>query len=1000
VNRSADAAAAVSSGGMVAAGEPIKRIERTSVGAEQQRLHFGPFCLDRLQSRLLAGPENRTVPLTPKAFDLLSYLVARGGMLVKKDELMSALWSDTIVGDASIKVAVREIRKALGDNAVAPKYIETVHRRGYRFIAPTSEGTLSRGSAEDPPVSPSPTAPQSLAPSRMPSVASAPNLFGRDLELDRLMRMFDSSPSGQRRFAFLSGAPGSGKTALIDAFVSRVTASSASAPLVLVGHCFEQFGAGEPYLPVWEAVTSAATQRNESPLASLVTRYAQDGREPVVAGATEPPAPPQRLLRDLIDAIEATAAETPLLFVLEDVQWVDHSTLDLLSALVRRGPASVRARLMIVATYRPAAGTAGAGEAHPLYEFSRELLASRLAERIELGPLDRAAIEAYLAARFVPSADRGVGNVPADFAARLLARTEGQPLFLVQLIDELVAQGVIPPRDAGDRRWIGVLESQIPSTVRAMIDAQFRRLTAGQQEVLECAAVAGVESSAAAIAAGMAEGGGDVVAVERACDELARRNCFLKSGGVADWADGTVASSYRFVHELYRDVVYQSLGEARRAQLHRAVGARLEAAYAQRAAPAGERAAELAMHAERGRDWRRALRHLRDAADAAARQYAHREVVDYLRRAQVAIERLPADQQGPDVELPVLVSLGANLQMLKGWAAPQVQQLYARADALIGASAGQSGDDVRRMFPVLWGVWLFHKVRSDLARAGELAERLHQLARQSQDPSLLMQAHQAMAVTALCQGRPAVTRDHMLAAERIYDAARDATNTRQYGQDPGVATAAFGAVALWLLGDDDAATAASARSLEWAQRTNQPSTRALALHFAAMLHQLRGDHAETGRVATSALRLAEAEEFPFWRAGAMVLGGWAHVAARPADAAAAAGVDQIRRGLDDWLATGSRTYQPYYLGLLADALLRSGRDAEAAAVLDEAIGAARKLPEGLYEAELLRLRGVAMKAESPHLAVESVREAIEITHAQGARSFESRARVDLEAMRS
>src|SRR6185295_17447432 len=98
--------------------------------------------------------------------------------------------------------------------------------------------------------------------------------------------------------------------------------------------------------------------------------------------------------------------------------------------------------------------------------------------------------------------------------------------------------------------------------------------------------------------------------------------------------------------------------------------------------------------------------------------------------------------------------------------------------------------------------------------------------------------------------------------------------TRYFGQDPGVATAAFGAVALWLLGESDAAARASQRSLQWAQRTNQPSSRAIALHFAAMLHQLRGDAAETARVARSALELAEAEEFPFWRAGALVLGGW------------------------------------------------------------------------------------------------------------------------------
>jgi predicted ATPase len=235
----------------------------------------------------------------------------------------------------------------------------------------------------------------------------------------------------------------------------------------------------------------------------------------------------------------------------------------------------------------------------------------------------------------------------------------------------------------------------------------------------------------------------------------------------------------------------------------------------------------------------------------------------------------------------------------------------------------------------------------------------------------------------------------MLAAEKIYDPARDAANTKQYGQDPGVATAAFGAVALWLLGDDDASLGASERSLQWAQRTGQPSSRALALHFAAMLHQLRGDIEQTARVAGTALDLAEAEGFPFWRAGALVLGGWA--AAARGDAG---GVEQIHRGVHDWLATGSRTYQPYYLGLLADALLRSDRSFEAIAVLDEAIDAAQKLPEGLYEAELHRLRARSVMVNGERRAARaSLKEARAVAGAQGAVALESRVRADLELMR-
>jgi tetratricopeptide (TPR) repeat protein len=218
-----------------------------------------------------------------------------------------------------------------------------------------------------------------------------------------------------------------------------------------------------------------------------------------------------------------------------------------------------------------------------------------------------------------------------------------------------------------------------------------------------------------------------------------------------------------------------------------------------------------------------------------------------------------------------------------------------------------------------------------------------------------------MCVTYLCLGKPAVTVDHMRQAEKIYDPEIHAINTERFGQDPGVATLAFGAVALQLMGQEDEALQTSRRALDLARQSNQPSTLALALHFAAMLHQLRGDAAATEQWAQSSVELSSSEGFSFWLAGGTILRGWAWVArcaGRGAGEAvmAEAGVAEIRRGLEAWLATGSRTYQTYYLGLLADALLRLKRPQEARPALDEALAAAKALPEGLYEEELHRLR--------------------------------------------
>jgi predicted ATPase len=240
-------------------------------------------------------------------------------------------------------------------------------------------------------------------------------------------------------------------------------------------------------------------------------------------------------------------------------------------------------------------------------------------------------------------------------------------------------------------------------------------------------------------------------------------------------------------------------------------------------------------------------------------------------------------------------------------------------------------------------------------------------------------------------------------AAAIHDPVQHKANAERFGQDPGVATLAFGSVALWILGRTQDASQASERSLTLALTLAQPSSQALAMHFAAMLHQLRGDVDKTAHWAQHAIDLAEVEGFSFWRAGGQILRGWANAlrageAENKAEAAAA--IDDMRRGLDAWIGTGSRTYYTYYLGLLADALQQTGRAAESLEPLTKAIALTTKLGEGLYEAELYRLHGRAIVLSSPDDpcpfdARTSFIQATTVARIQNARSFEDRASTDL-----
>src|SRR5262249_17542969 len=179
---------------------------------------------------------------------------------------------------------------------------------------------------------------------------------------------------------------------------------------------------------------------------------------------------------------------------------------------------------------------------------------------------------------------------------------------------------------------------------------------------------------------------------------------------------------------------------------------------------------------------------------------------------------LPLTRARPDTperarrELGLQMTLGLQLQIIQGFADPEVEKVYTRARELC-----ERLGETSQLFPVLWGLWLFHKARSELARAWAMAEDLFRLAQQPGDSALLLQSHQALAVTSLCRGEPAATREHMERGIALYDPGRHSGQTLLFGQDPGSACLAFGALALWLLGFPDQARARM-READWLSR--------------------------------------------------------------------------------------------------------------------------------------------------------------------------------------
>jgi predicted ATPase len=517
-----------------------------------------------------------------------------------------------------------------------------------------------------------------------------------------------------------------------------------------------------------------------------------------------------------------------------------------------------------------------------------------------------------------------------------------------------------------------------------MIQRKLEQLAESDRRLLAAAAVQGHEFDSAVVAGAL---GLDPAEVEERLQALDRVHNLVRLLREQEFASRALTLRYAFVHVLYQQALYNDLSPTRRAGLAASLAATLE----QLASDKSSAAAELGFLYEVGRDFYAAARHFRQATENAARVFAHHEAIALAQRGLRVLEALP-DKERVRLEIPLQVALGLQLQITQGYAAPAALSAYSRARDLC-LRWPEAADE----FPVLWGLWLCHKVRSELDKAQQDAEELFAIARQTSDPALALQAHQALGMTALCRGEQTTALRNVEQVAALYDPDRHSAHAAMFGQDPGVMCKAYGAVALWLLGYPDTAEQESQRAIEMSAGLS-PTSQAIALHFASMVHQLRRDGAKTREYARRTRAISAEHGLSFWLAGGMVMSGWALATEELPDG----GLVRLRQGVLDWRATGSVTYETYFLGLLAEVLARKRQFDEALAVLKESIALVERTGERLYEAELYRIRGETALAaasepntDTDQRAAADFGKARDIAREQGVRSLELRAAVSL-----
>ncbi len=609
---------------------------------------FPPFRLDTANQCLWR--DDTRIPLAPKAFSVLRYLVEQTGRVVSQEEILEKLWNEVYVQPEVLRKYILEIRRALEDPPKNPRFIATFPKRGYQFIAAVAEEGF-----------PGPGRPSAHAPAR---------LAGRERALEELNGYLDSALHGNRQIVFITGESGIGKTTLADAFQSAC--ETRPGLNVSRGQCMEGFGGKEAYYPVLDALSqwmrgpdsSSVTEAlaNQAPtwLVQFPGSVRPERREALqreILGATR-----DRMVREFCEAVERLAAERPLVMILEDLQWVDRSTLDLISALGRRRGA---ARLMLLATYRPLEVILSGS---PLRLLKQDLLVHRLCREITLERLTESEVEQYLAGKFPGS------GLPKLLGPLIHRRSDGNPLFMVAVADQLTEKGLIR-EDNG--RWLATermdrLDPGVPETLRQMLEAQVEQLTPVEQRVLRAASVAGRRFSAWAVSALVTEDAdGDSGSpagtnvspnaspnssfVEEVCEGLVSRQQVLRRSGVQEPPGGPGplyrnASQYEFRHILYREALYGQLPATRRSLFHLQIAERLEGLVTGADASL---AAELASHFQAGHDYARAIRYLILTAANAARRYAHAESMHVLRQGLDLLPYIAADTRAP-LEIQIL----------------------------------------------------------------------------------------------------------------------------------------------------------------------------------------------------------------------------------------------------------------------------------------------------------------------------------------------------------
>jgi class 3 adenylate cyclase/predicted ATPase len=807
-------------------------------------------------------------------------------------------------------------------------------------------------------------------------------MHGRDHELGRLTERWAQARAGHGSAALVVGEPGIGKSRLIRSLQEHVAQSADAFLIPLAGSAYHTNTAFHAVVQHLERVLEFAPEDTDEQhldkIEGLLAQYGHDRASvvPLIADllgvAFESRYPPLDLPPDrqrqlaidtLVDSWRTRADHQPVLIVVEDLHWVDPSTLDLLTQLLDR---VLESRQLVILSSRP--------EFTPPWEVGPRL------ERLDLERLDRQASVSIVT-------EVAGGTLPADLLGRVLQKADGIPLYLEELTKLVVEQGpaghdVARPDPAAPPPPLA-----IPATLADSLTARLDRLP-DAKGIAQLGAAIGRQFSYELLAAVA-----DTIASldsEALVPHVAR----LVDAGLLFVESDARGENYTFKHALIQDAAYSSLLLSTRRTYHQRIAEVLVERFPTTVETAPELLAhhycEAGMPAESVPYWLR-------AGERALHASANPEAIAHLTAGLRLLEALPEGPERAAQELTFRLALGPAYMAIRGYAASEVEDCYRRARELC-----QQLGDTPQLVPVLHGLWTYHVVRAQHASALALGEQVLEIGAISDDDGLPLEGHMEVGWSHFFLGEPVHAREHLERALALYDHDRHSSHAFIYGNDP--ATSARGCLAevLWLLGHVDQSRQQSEENVATLRsRVEHPFSVAFGLVVAATLRQFLSDASETRALTEEALSLTERHGLPFIGAMASILRGWALTW----DGEPEEGLMEMRRGLAAQLATGANMARPYWLYLIAETCRRTGAAREGLELIDAAGSAVEEGCERDWEAEIHRMRGellLAVEEPAPpdvvRLAESCFLRALETARRQGAQSLELRAAVSLSRL--